>query len=149
MFSKCSVAALGCQALFFNMMTCSTGRFPEEKFCSPGSTKCILEDLCFNSRPPSVLSWFPFFYEGEHPTGLHKGLSFSVMSLSLCSSLTQMCSWTQSYRGHFRAYGKGVLTFRGIQGWMLGSTGQLSRLFGEPAELRELALPSGRATSKQ
>lgn len=84
-FSKCSLAALGCQALFFNMMMCLTGRFPEEKFCSPGSAKCILADLCFNSRRPSVLFWFPFFHEGEHPAGLHQGLSLSVMSLAFAA----------------------------------------------------------------
>lgn len=110
--SKCSVAALGCRALFFNMMTCSTGRFPQEKFCSAGSTKCILADLCFNSCPPSVLFWFLLFHEGKHPAGLHKGLSLSVMSFRLCSSLAQMWSWTQSYRGHCQSVWEGGSCFQ-------------------------------------
>lgn len=53
--------------------------------------------------PHPFLLWFPFFREGKRPAGRHKALSLSVMSFTLCSSLAQRYSWTQSYRGHFQS----------------------------------------------
>lgn len=108
------------------MMTCLTGRFPEEKFCSPGSAKCILADLCFNSRPPSVLFWFPFFHEGEHPCRTAQRPLTLCDELSLCSSHAQMCSWIQSYRD--TSVWEGGSRLQRFPR-MLDNTGQLSRLW--------------------
>lgn len=128
-FSKCSVAALGCQALFLTRWRAQLGYFPRRSSALQDLQSASWQICALIVVPHPFCSGFPFFTKANTLQDCTKASHFLWRALAFAVVLPKCAAGLRATGDTFRAYGKEVLTFRGFQERMLGNTGQLSRLW--------------------